>query len=68
MTATLHFDLSNQDDADAFLRANKALDMALFIWELQVNILSRDKTIDEIIEKVNQELDNRGINIELLVS
>jgi hypothetical protein len=78
--AILEFDLNDPDDIMAHLRAVKALDMALVLWELAYNAKKKihmaiefDKldaydAVDQIFEKLHEEMNERGINLDELVN
>jgi hypothetical protein len=52
MKAKIIFDLTDPDDRDDYARANKALDMALVLWEIQANIKKRaENWIDDQLDK-----------------
>ena len=54
MRATLEFDLNDVDDKMAHLRCIKASDMALVLWEIQMNL---NKKIEREIEiSIDKEL------------
>ena len=80
--AILKYDLSDSDDRMEFERANKSLDMALVLWELQYNYrkkhhrqLEADNKaterefdlIDAIFNDINELMNIQNINIDSLV-
>lgn len=78
--ATLEFDLNEHDDAMAHLRAVKSLDLALVLWEMayntkksiQNNIEFKDikdpyEVVEMFYEKLWEELNNHGINLDELI-
>lgn len=78
--AILEFDLNDPDDQDAHLRAVKALDMALVLWEMSYNtkkkmcydiefqkITDPYEVVDRFMEKLHEEMNDRGINLDELV-
>lgn len=77
--AILEFDLNDQDDSMAHMRAVKALDMASVLWDMAYNTkksihyeiefknLSAYEAVDRVFEKLWQELNERGINLEDLI-
>ena len=77
--AQLTFDLNDPDDAMAHLRAIKSLDMALVLWEItyntkknihnQIEIEKLDpyEAVDKVFEKLWEEMNDRGINLDNLV-
>jgi hypothetical protein len=78
--AILEFDLNDPDDHDAHLRAVKALDMALVLWEMSYNtkkkmcydiefqkITDPYEVVDKFMEKLHEEMNDRGINLDELV-
>jgi hypothetical protein len=80
MKAILEFDLNDPDDTVAHLRAVKALDMALVLWEMTHNtkkgieweIESQEikdpyEVLDIIMEKLYEEMNDRGIIIDELI-
>ncbi len=76
--ATLEFDLDNSEDSQAFSRTVKATDMALVLWEIQVNLRRTFKyeddkkwdykTIDEMMERIQKIYEEHSINIDELIS
>jgi hypothetical protein len=79
--AILEYDLNDPDDNMAHLRAVKSLDMALVLWEmahnakksLQYDIEGRKiedpyEALDLAFEKLWEELNERGINLDHLVN
>lgn len=80
MKAILEFDLNDPDDTVAHLRAVKALDMDLVLWEMTHNtkkgiewkIESQEikdpyEVLDIIMEKLYEEMNDRGIIIDELI-
>jgi hypothetical protein len=77
--ATITYDLTDPDDRLEHLRAIKATDMALVIWELVYNTRKRieydiDKhdldgydVLDGIMTEISDRLDEHGIVIDDLV-
>ena len=78
--ATLEFDLTDSDDMMEFERAVKATDMALVLWQLVFNakkqifneiefekIESPYDAIDKFYERLHEELDNHGLNMDKLI-
>ena len=78
--ATLEFDLTDSDDMMEFERAVKATDMALVLWQLVFNakkqifneiefekIESPYDAIDKFYERLYEELDNHGLNMDKLI-
>jgi len=78
--AILEFDLTDPDDAIEFERATKATDMALVLWELVFNTKKKmynqiefDKiespydAIDKLYEKIYDELNEHGLNMDKLI-
>lgn len=78
--ATLEFDLNDPDDVMAHLRAVKALDMGLILWEIAYNtkksLLNQvefDKldgydVIEKFYEKFWEEMNEKGINLDELIN
>ena len=75
MKALLKFDLDDPDDKMAHMRCVKATDMAIAIFEIQNNLRRQVEdypdvdttTVDIIFTFINQELDERNININELI-
>ena len=77
--ATITYDLTDPDDRLEHLRAIKATDMALVIWELvyntrkrieydiDVNYLGGNAVLDWIMVEIGERLDEHGIVIDDLV-
>jgi hypothetical protein len=78
--AILEFDLTDSDDMMEFERATKATDMALVLWQLVFNtkkqifneiefekIESPYDAIDKFYERLHEELDNHGLNMDKLI-
>lgn len=78
--AILEYDLNDSDDEMAHLRAIKSLDMALVLWELTYNtkksihnqiefqeIKDPYEAVDKVFEKLWEEMNERGINLDQLV-
>jgi hypothetical protein len=78
-TATLTFDLSDSDDRYEFNRATKALDMAMLLWELQMNGYRKftkynerqegayQEGIEEVFEYIRNLLQEHQIDVEDLI-
>lgn len=78
-TATLTFDLSDGDDRYEFNRMTKARDMALMLWELQMNGYRKftkynerqesayQQGIEEVFEYIRDLLAQHQINVEDLI-
>ena len=78
-TATLTFDLSDSDDRFEFNRATKALDMAMALWELDMNGYRKftkynerqegayQEGIEEVFKYIRELLDEHQINVEDLI-
>lgn len=81
MKATLEFNLDDHDDRLAHMRCVKALDMSLALWEIKYNLkrklenpcLGQEqdeiyfKALDTIFDKICDEMNDRGINLDDLV-
>lgn len=80
MKAILEFNMDDSDDEMAHLRAIKSLDMALVLWELAYNtkksihnqiefqeIKDPYEAVDKVFEKLWEEMNERGINLDQLV-
>ena len=77
--AILEFDLNDPDDAMAHLRATKALDMALVLWEMVYNTkkqmqsraenenLDTYDAIEKVFEKFWEEMNSHGIVLDDLI-
>ena len=78
-TATLTFDLSDGDDRFEFNRMTKALDMAMALWELDMNGYRKftkyndrqegayQEGIEEVFKYIRELLDEHQINVEDLI-
>ena len=78
-TATLTFDLSDGDDRYEFNRITKALDMAMALWELDMNGYRKftkynerqegayQEGIEEVFKYIRELLDKHQINVEDLI-
>lgn len=78
-TATLTFDLSDGDDRFEFNRMTKARDMALMLWELDMNGYRKftkynerqeaayQEGIEEVFKYIRELLDEHQINVEDLI-
>ena len=78
--AILEYNLDDADDEMAHLRAIKSLDMALVLWELAYNtkkgihnqiefqeIKDPYEAVDKVFEKLYEEMNERGINLDQLI-
>jgi hypothetical protein len=77
--AILEYDLNDQDDQMAHLRAIKSLDMALVLWEMAYNTKKKIQSqaenekldsydaIEKVFEKLWEELNEHGINLDQLI-
>ena len=78
-TATLTFDLSDGDDRMEFNRATKAKDMAMALWELDMNGYRKftkynerqeaayQEGIEEVFEYIRELLKEHQIDVEQLI-
>lgn len=78
--AILEYDLNDPDDNMAHLRAVKSLDMALVLWEIvyntkkkiysdiEINKLDAYDAVDKLFDKIHDEMNSNGINIDELVN
>jgi hypothetical protein len=78
-TATLTFDLSDGDDRFEFNRMTKALDMAMMLWELQMNGYRKftkyndrqegayQEGIEEVFKYIRELLKEHQIDVEDLI-
>lgn len=79
MTATLKFNLDDQDDSMAFSRATKSMDLCLVLWDFQQTLRSKLKYPDEnmpdivyaelewVQEQLFEKMTERGINLDDLI-
>jgi len=77
MKATLEFNLEDPDERIEHLRCLKALDMALFIWDLnKLHTNSQDNPnlnedtvimVDALFDKIYYLMDEHGINLDELL-
>ena len=77
--AKLIFDLTDFDDRIEFNRATKALDMAMMLWELQMNGYRKftkyndrqegayQEGIEEVFEYIRELLKEHQIDVEQLI-
>jgi hypothetical protein len=77
--ATLTFDLTDGDDRVEFNRATKALDMAMMLWELQMNGYRKftkyndrqedayQEGIEEVFEYIRGLMREHNIEVEQLI-
>jgi hypothetical protein len=77
--ATLTFDLDDRDDRIEFERMTKALDMAMMLWELQMNGYRKftkynerqeaayQEGIEEVFEYIRGLLREHNIDVEQLI-
>ena len=66
----LHFDLSEPEGRMAMQRALKSLDMACVLFEIQHNLfrgIEENNTSIMIIDKINELMDEHGINLDDLI-
>jgi len=78
-TATLTFDLSDGDDRFEFNRITKAHDMAMMLWELDMNGYRKftkynerqegayQEGIEEVFEYIRELLKEHQIDVEQLI-
>jgi hypothetical protein len=79
--AILEFDLTDADDAMEFQRATRATDMALVLWQLVFNtkkqmyneiefkgIKDPSDVVDMLFEKLYEELNDHGLNMDKLIA
>ena len=78
-TATLTFDLSDGDDRFEFNRVTKARDMAMALWELDMNGYRKftkynerqegayQEGIEEVFEYIRELLKEHQIDVEQLI-
>jgi len=78
MKAILEFDLNEPDDIQAHMRCVKSLDLVLFILKIEGELRGKLKhgnltdcqyeTLDKFRDEFYQEMNQRGINLDELVS
>lgn len=78
-TATLTFDLSDSDDRFEFTRTTKARDMAMVLWEIDMNGYRKftkyndrqdsdyQEGIEEVFEYIRELLKKHQLDVEQLV-
>jgi hypothetical protein len=78
-TATLTFDLTDSDDRFEYTRMIKALDMAMMLWELDMNGYRKftkynerqddayQEGIEEVFEYIRELLKEHQIDVEQLI-
>jgi len=78
--AILEFDLNDQDDSMAHMRAVKALDIASVLWEMAYNTkkgihnriefenLDAYSAVDLVFAKLWEEMNEHGINLDDLIN
>ena len=81
--ATIQYDLSDNDDRMEYDRANKSLDMSMFIWDAVYNMKKEFERIlesnqnttqaefdllDKVFERIHEGLDEHGIRIDELIN
>jgi hypothetical protein len=78
-TATLTFDLSDGEDRFEFNRVTKALDMAMMLWELDINGYRKftkynerqeaayQEGIEEVFEYIRELFKEHQIDVEQLI-
>lgn len=77
MRAGLHFNLDDQDDRIAHLRATKSLELALTLWEIFHNtrrkmerredIKDPQEMLDAVFEEIHDIMNANGIIIDDLI-
>ena len=74
MKGTLEFNLDDEDDIRSHERCVKAEDMAHILWEIQYNMKKRlynlppeTDVIEFFFNWFNEEMTDRGINIDKLI-
>jgi len=65
MKATLEFDLNDADDKMAHIRCVKATDMALVLWEIQMNLNKNMNDRQTAVEWLIEDLTRLGHNFKL---
>jgi len=77
--ATLTFNLNDSDDRVEFNRATKSLDMAMLLWELQMNGYRKftkyndrqedayQEGIEEVFEYIRELMREHQIDVEQLI-
>jgi hypothetical protein len=78
-TATLTFDLNDSDDRVEFNRITKARDMAMLLWEIEMNGYRKftkynerqeeayQEGIEEVFEYIRELLKEHQIDVEQLI-
>jgi hypothetical protein len=73
--ATIKYDLNDPDDSMDFSRAVKATDMALALWDIQLNLKREfegtvehdNATLEAVFDRIYSILDEYNINADELV-
>lgn len=69
MKANLEFDLENLEDRQSHFRCVKSLDMALALFQIQVNLRKKCENSNvDVYEEISNILEEYNINIDELVS
>ena len=81
MKATFEFDMDDCDDRMAHLRCTKSLDMASALWDILLNSKkgfqynieagkyeTQYDLLDAVYEMIHEEMRNKNIDIEELIS
>jgi hypothetical protein len=78
--AKLEFDLNDQDDRMAHLRAVKSLDMAMALWDITHNTkkglewsmenkeMDKYDALEMVFEKIHEILNDHNINTDELIN
>jgi len=70
MEAILKFNLDDPDDKIAHYRCVKALDMAMVLFEIQMNLWKNCKkapAVQEVFNKINELIEDHNINLDELI-
>lgn len=70
MKAIIKFDLDVPEDRASYRRTNKALEMALVLWEIKHNLrkeLEDSKDVDKVFYNIFDLMDQHGIVIDELI-
>ena len=68
MKARLEFDLDNPEEKKEHFRCVKSLDMAIALFEIQMNLKKRSgESVDSIFEEISKIMDENNLNISELI-
>ena len=80
-TALLKYDITDSDEAMAFMRCVKSTEMAMCLWEIKYNIKKKLQyqldgkdapdtsydALDDFFEKINEIFEEHNINMDELI-